>query len=353
MTDPFRPRGGGGPVPQLTGREPPIESLGRPPRLLAMFHAYPPVHNAGAEWMAHGMLRHLAAAGWSVTVSAPVGSCYDLDGVAVVDEEPDKLLELAEAVDVLVVHLDRTRVAVDVAARVRRPLVHLLHNHHQLRFHKVRPSSSTLAVANSRWLADAVNWSGSSVVVRPALDRSRYAGVTGDPAGPFVLVNPAEAKGGHLFWQLAAKFPAREFVAVAGAYGAQVRPPRRLQNARLAPHGPGAVRAALDGAAALLAPSAYESWGMAAGEALGCGIPVVASPTPGLVENLGAAGMFVEPDDLPGWAAAVKLLEDPDRWTTAAKAAAARAEALDVAARLDLAVWAEHMGRCATLAPSS
>jgi len=63
-----------------------------------------------------------------------------------------------------------------------------------------------------------------------------------------------------------------------------------------------------------LLPSAQESFGLAALEAMACGVPVVASRVGGLPEVItdGLTGYLRDPDDQEGMAAAVlDLLDDP------------------------------------------
>jgi glycosyltransferase involved in cell wall biosynthesis len=63
-----------------------------------------------------------------------------------------------------------------------------------------------------------------------------------------------------------------------------------------------------------LLPSAQESFGLAALEAMACEVPVVASRVGGLTEVIehGSTGFLHEPSDLDGMAAsAISLLTDP------------------------------------------
>jgi glycosyltransferase involved in cell wall biosynthesis len=63
-------------------------------------------------------------------------------------------------------------------------------------------------------------------------------------------------------------------------------------------------------------------------EAMCSGIPVVASPTPGLRESLGDAGIFVDTSNLNAWFEAVRALQDPSAWQEASLKALSRAEQL-------------------------
>jgi L-malate glycosyltransferase len=74
------------------------------------------------------------------------------------------------------------------------------------------------------------------------------------------------------------------------------------------------VRGLLSVADAFLLPSAQESFGLAALEAMACGVPVVASRVGGLPEVItdGLTGYLRDPDEHAGMAAAVlDLLDDP------------------------------------------
>jgi N-acetyl-alpha-D-glucosaminyl L-malate synthase BshA len=76
-----------------------------------------------------------------------------------------------------------------------------------------------------------------------------------------------------------------------------------------------------------LLPSAQESFGLAALEAMACEVPVVASRVGGLPEVIehGVTGYLHPPDDLDAMAAsAITLLTDPERWRAVGEAACRR-----------------------------
>jgi glycosyltransferase involved in cell wall biosynthesis len=87
----------------------------------------------------------------------------------------------------------------------------------------------------------------------------------------------------------------------------------------------------LSSADVFLLPSAQESFGLAALEAMACEVPVVASHVGGLPEVIedGVSGFLHPPDDLDGMArSVVNLLIDPDLHQRVAAAAASRVREL-------------------------
>lgn len=305
--------------------------------VLALFHAYPPRHNAGAEWMAHAMFRHLAEQGHRVTVWAPIGGDpWELDGVQVVTTGPvDALLPA----DVLVTHLGLTDQASDLAVATGLPLVHLIHNTFEpTKRYAARPDTSLL-VFNTHWArADFKAWMAPmplppSIVVHPPVHASDYATTPGDRV---TLVNMWDNKGGWLFWKIAWAMPETKFLGVIGGYGTQVIPPVPSPNVAVVENTPRMRDEVYAHTRIVLMPSLYESYGRVAVEAMCSGIPVIAHPTPGLQEAIGDAGVFVDRNDLRGWVDAIRDLQDPDRWDEMSKRAKRRAKQLDPARELEM-----------------
>lgn len=299
-------------------------------RVLAHVHKYPPIHNAGAEWMLHAILVDLIARGHECYVTHPNGwAPYELDGVIVFDARR-KLLDAARAADVVITHLDRTGPAVAAARSASRPIVHLIHNDRQAAYHHVTPAEDSMLVANSEWIERALAWPARVTIVRPPVDLERYT----VPAGrhdrhAVTLVNLTTPKGAGVFYDLARAERDRAFLGVIGAYGAQVVPRRRPNNVEVLSHSADIVNDVYARTRVVLMPSSYESWGRVAIEAAASGIPTIAHPTPGLREALGDAGIFADRRNLNAWRTELARLDDPGYYDERRLAARARAEHLE------------------------
>lgn len=305
-----------------------------------MVTAYPPAHCAGSEVMVHALLRPLVARGHEVNVvlSRDAGDPYTLDGVQVWPHvgKSDPFRFLADS-DVIVTHLENTVRATTIGNMAGVPVVQVLHNDNGHTSSYLARGGASLVVFNSAQMAETfASYGGYSITVRPPVSVVEYETTPGDR---ITLINLSKDKGAHVFYALAERFPDRSFLGVTGAYGEQIL--RDMPNVEIIPHVPAArmrdevyARTRI-----LLVPSAHESWGRVGVEAMASGIPVLASPTPGLRESLGEAGVFCDPGDVDAWAAELKRLGDGRKWRAASRKAKARAAELDPAG--DLTVWCD------------
>ncbi|MFH9765200.1 glycosyltransferase family 4 protein [Streptomyces microflavus] len=316
-----------------------------------MLHAYPPAHNAGAEWAAHSLLRELAARGHEVDVllsqPAAANNAYVLDGVSVHPYrgkgDPGPWMRGDGRAHAIVTHLENTPRASILGELNRIPVVHLLHNTFEKSKTWLVKGTPALAVYNTDWMrADVTAWwrihRGDrpmpwGISVHPPVAVADYEAAPGDS---ITLINLTEEKGARVFYALAERMPRRKFLGVVGGYGQQIVRDD-LPNVEIIPHTPG-DRMAKDVYARtkiLLAPSSYESYGRVAVEAMCSGIPVIAHPTPGLLESLGESGTFCDRNEVGAWEAAVKRLSSPKEFSKASRAAMRRASELDPAAELN------------------
>jgi glycosyltransferase involved in cell wall biosynthesis len=310
-------------------------------RILAMYHAYPPAHGAGAEWDAHTLLRALVKAGHRVdvqlSVAEKVTADYVLDGVNVhaYRDKHDPFRWLDDA-DVIITHLENTPRATILGEQARVPVIHRLHNTFDATRRWLLAPGASLGVANSEWMAEELRTESRVpiVVVRPVVYYNEY--VT-KPGKAVTIVNLFENKGGAQFWRIVEQMPDVQFLAVRGGYGQQIIPDQVPDNVEVIDNTANMKDDVYARTRILLMPSDYESWGRVGVEAMASGIPVVAHPTRGLKESLGSAGTFVHRDDTAAWVKAIRGLRSPKGWAEASKAAKARVAELD--ADKDLHTW--------------
>lgn len=180
------------------------------------------------------------------------------------------------------------------------PVVAVFHNE-RLDIPDILALNADLNVFNTKWVKKAIGRNG--LVVHPPLEYERHhVDETGDVV---TLINLQENKGVATFHRLAERMPEVNFLGVIGSHGEQE--PKPGPNLTVNP-GTQDMREVWSQTKVLLAPSEYESFGMVAAEACASGIPVIAHPTPGLVECLGFAGIFVDREDTDTYERTLRLL---------------------------------------------
>lgn len=280
-------------------------------KILAHIHAYPPNHNAGAEWMVHHMFKWLQAKGHEVTVMVSDPGGQEFEGIKIIPEfgPTHDIRKWYRWADIVVSHLVKTGKAINNIRHVDKPALFVMHNTHHNTMIDLIAHRSVLCF-NSHYTQDVPYYKlKESCIVYPPCPVDYYK--TNRGGARFVtLINYALKKGGPLFYRMAMELPEVDFMAVKGDYYHQGK--RRLDNVTFKENTP-QIQKQYALTKVLLMPSEYESFGRTAIEAAASGIPTIAAPTPGLKESLGDAGIFYDLEDVEGWKNEIThLLSDKD-----------------------------------------
>lgn len=298
-------------------------------RLLAALPHYPPASRVGAWLATHQLLAHLAARGHTVTVTTNLGQpgAYTLDGVTVRPRARARLHMPMH--DVVLSHLGGELAIAEQARRHGLPHIVSAHGVDRFNQHRLERMNPDLLIANSGTLLESLHWTGRATVLHPTVRPEQFRTARGDR---ITLVNVTQAKGSDTFYALAARYPHRKFLGVRGGYG--IPDERSLPNVELVDTVED-MRDVYARTRVLLMPSAAETYGMVGIEAMCSGIPVIAHPTPGLLESLAEAGRFAERDQTHAWASHLEQLDDADEYSSSATAALNRVARLTPVADLD------------------
>ncbi|MFB7845508.1 glycosyltransferase family 4 protein [Streptomyces sp. NPDC056053] len=302
-------------------------------RVHAHVHYYPPYRMAGSETMAHAMMRALADAGHEVTVvvsdmpEAPPS--FEYDGIKCLSRAGVSAATaqvIVDRPDVVVSHHQNATHANLAARRIGAKSVFVQHNTFGMN-KQILATRPDLTVFNTEWIAAQYEHkAGAWMVVHPPVWPKDHATTPGDHV---TLVNLSRHKGVEVFQKLSRAFPDVPFLGVMGGHGEQITW-GHSPNVAVVPQTTNMRDDVWAKTKVLLVPSVYESYGMVAAEAVMSGIPVMAAPTPGLVECLGEAGTFTPRDAPARWVVRLReLLGAPGAWDAASAASLRRATALD------------------------
>lgn len=323
-------------------------------RIVAWVHYGVPYRRAGSEVMLHTMLRALHDTGMgvlAVTSEMPEAPpSWTVDGIEYrqLPHASAELLIRRVQPHVVVTHHHLSPQAMHVAKEVGARSVLVVHNDHagQAVFLDSEPD---LVVYNTDWVRASLrpDWPHvdrlPGMIVHPPVDPGEHH--VDKPGDHVTLVNLSANKGVHTWRAAAGMLPDVPFLGVVGAHGVQETggmPP----NVTVAPHTTDMRRDVWARTRLLLMPSVYESWGLVAQEAAASGIPVIAHPTPGLVESLGDAATFIDRDDHQAWADAIRgLYRGGRRRGAAQKAARERSALIADQTATELKAWTEAIQR--------
>jgi glycosyltransferase involved in cell wall biosynthesis len=298
-------------------------------KFLVMIHGYPPIQNAGAEWMLHEMCKHLVSSGHKVEVVLPISRLkpYEFEGVQVNLDDFSYTHDAVKNCDMIITHLDRSGKAINMAQAYHKPVTVVIHNTNNFDVIRVKDKPRgqgrfVYCIYNSNFTAKELAYPNPSVVVHPPVDPKRYK--VAKKGNKLTLINLFERKGSPLFHDLARLLPDYSFLGVEGGYGKQLKD-EGLANVEYMANTSDAKKI-YSKTRILLMPSIYESYGRTAIEAMSSGIPVIANPTPGLQESMGDAGIYCRVESPLSWIEAIKKLDDPEEYKKASTRALKRAE---------------------------
>jgi glycosyltransferase involved in cell wall biosynthesis len=308
-----------------------------------LIHKYVPLHNAGSEWMAHAMNQYLVQqAGARVNVIANKTNVNEFERVSISNRsDVQSNAQILQHSAVILSHHTQMASAAYTAKQLKRPLVLLMHDAWQKHYVQeiyYMMGKNLYLVNNSKWIQEYYSQiKVPSIVVYPPVRWQEYATET---TGEYItLINVNENKGGKTLVEIAKAMPQEKFMGVKGAYNKQYVDLEQ-RNIKYVPQTPDILKV-YGQTGILLMPSKEESWGRTAIEAMSSGIPVIAHPTPGLLESCGSAGIFCDRNDTQAWVREIrKLREDKNYYAKVSAACLARAKELVPEPQLqEFATW--------------
>lgn len=306
-------------------------------RILFSVHLYPPHHNCGGEYYIHNMAKWLISRGHSCRVLLHQGRNYGIiemytyQGVEVfpvVRDGKNLEMNLFSWCTHAITHLEYTGFTIEMCRIFKRHCVQIVHN--DTPYDVVLCSYKPLNIIyNSQWIADKLRYNHRSMILTPPVDYRHYDVGTEEPYNNrfITLINANDNKGGRQVTQIARAMSDRQFLFVRGSYEKQFIP-WSLPNVTVKDNTPD-IREVYQHTRILLMPSKYESWGMTASEAMANGIPVICSPTPGLMENTAGKMLYCERRDIAAWIKKIKSLDSLAYYNRFRNAGRARAKELD------------------------
>jgi len=301
--------------------------------VLASIHLYPPEHNCGAEYMLHGILKHLQSEGHQVRILLHQANHYKItnnyvfDDIDVFPPNPNVIEGLMRWSDVVFTHLDYTRWTIHTAKLYKKPVFHLIHNSHPYP-EIIDAENKQHIIYNSFWLKSLLNYNFPNFVLTPPCDYRYYDTNTDTSRNTYItLINLNENKGGKVFADIARAMPHKQFLGVLGSYDEQIT--ENLPNVVYVKNNPNILETYKQ-TRILLMPSDYESWGRTATEAMSSGIPVICTEADGLKENCGKAGIYIKNrTDVKEWVRRITELDEEKAYSSASRKAKARSREHD------------------------
>lgn len=289
--------------------------------ILLSVHMMPPMHLAGGELYVVNLSKILIKHGFNVRAymhrywGTKEDQLYTYEGIDVFPPSSNQLKEeLFRWADVIITHLDFAPYTIHKAKMLGKPCIFIVHNTSHFYDDVVNSNNNTYVLYNCDHARQVLQYDRPGMVLEPLIDPSCLAEDKGRKY--ITLVNLCKNKGARQFYKIAERMPDYQFLGIVGSYMDQIE--RKLPNVTIWPKTE--IRKVFEVTRVTLMPSDYESWGMVAAESLANGIPVICSPTPGLVENCGYAAIYKSWHNVTEYIPLIKKLDNKkeyDRWSKA------------------------------------
>jgi len=307
-------------------------------RILLSVHLYFPGHKSGGERYLHNCAKYLQSKGHEVRVflhqwfGVTKGSMYTYDGVEVFPPDCGHTVmsELFLWSDLVCTHLDFAKWSIFKCKQLGKPCVFFVQNTSDYYTDVINSNNHTYVVYNAKHAMDELHYNRPSTILHPTIEFDKIVAKEKNPQY-ITLINLCKNKGVHVFNELAKRLPNHKFLGVRGSYMLQEY--EDLPNVTYLQQTED-MQWVYGNTRILIVPSDYESFSMCAAEAMANEIPVICSPTPGLMENCQDAAIYVERGDvesvseetISGYINAIKSLDNPKTYAKWAKKAAERTE---------------------------
>jgi glycosyltransferase involved in cell wall biosynthesis len=296
---------------------------------------YVPFGLGGSEVMAHTINKYLITKGFTINVIGGWKSQI-YEGVNIIDINDIKNVKevINNSKIIFSQNYSYPEIAVRIAKKINKPVVIIIHSDNTNtdpnpeKYKKIIDSSNLNIVYNSNWLKKHFNNSLNSFVLNPPIDCKKY--ITDTNNKYVTLMNLSKHKGEDIFIKIVKRMPDIKFLAIGND-----NKYTNIPNLLIKPQTIN-TREIYNETDILLMPSEKESWGMVATEALCSGIPVIATPTDGLKENLDYAGLFIKRENIDDWIKMIyKLKNDRTFYNEMSNKSKERSEELHTNSQLD------------------
>lgn len=269
---------------------------------------YLPHQRAGSEICLHRICKYLMSKGHEIKAITRYPERYIYEGIEVFAQTKDYKHchnDLWEWADLVFCQLSGTYYAMNKQRIFPKKVINFAHNN--AGYPQVDIRKNVFTVYNCENTKRELNYKQETFVLYPPVNYRDFQHVDRSQAEYITLINHNENKGGRILIEIAKRMPNHKFMAVQGGYYHQIT--EKVKNIKYVGITDD-ISKYLAMTKLMIAPSEYESYGMAQIEALCCDIPVIASDIPGFRESLADSAVFVPRNDIGQWVEAIRNHEE-------------------------------------------